>query len=195
MWLTLLSLTVCLVFTRYYLPFQEHRRDTTQLNDVILNLCPMQNVSHFIAILIVVIPTVHIVEIICHSFLSNSNIYSNLEKFLFKFAMCNCIKTLTLFLTPLSVPKNHIPLCDHISAFLVNQKSAFQKDLFFSGHTALLCLCFFQSHHIFSAVLYSLSILCMALLLMINRAHYTIDIVMAPFIVFCCHHFTEIYIY
>lgn len=86
---------------------------------------------------------------------------------------------LTIYLFTLEPPIGWIPLKDPFVA-LVAYEPAFAKDLFFSGHTATLCcLIFFERNGMFKGIKV-VATLIVALFLLIQHIHYTVDIVGAP---------------
>ena len=68
-----------------------------------------------------------------------------------------------------------------------------QKDLFFSGHTSFMFLCFLQSPstNIYVRCMYFGAVVLMAVMLLLNRVHYTIDVFVAPLIVYAIHCFVN----
>ena len=186
--LTLLfAVAICYCYGRVYLPFQEHRPDAIRLNDKLLACYPIADMSHTICGMITLVPAVTVVHL-----WSERGFYA-VEQLWLKYAFANVVKALTLYLTPLEVPENYIPLVDKISSHFTNSHQTYGRDLFFSGHTALMYLCAVSCTDFTLAVVIYVCMFVMANMLMINRVHYTIDMVIAPFVGYACHRFVEMY--
>ncbi|MCU0356933.1 MAG: sphingomyelin synthase family protein [Cyclobacteriaceae bacterium] len=86
----------------------------------------------------------------------------------------------TLLLVPLEAPNGIKLLRDPFIEVLFYQQPI-TKDLFFSGHTGTLILLYllFRTHDLFKWVYLSGAIV-VSVLILIQHAHYTIDVVMAP---------------
>jgi hypothetical protein len=174
---------ICYLYTSY-LPYQENRKDLTRLNDQLLNRLPLMDMSVLVSVLIVVVPLLTMLE------LWNLYDFFQIEKLSMKYALCMIVKSITLYLTPLQVPKGYIALRDPVCSFLTSGVQ-YGTDLFFSGHTVLMYLCFVSSTHIVMRILTLVSIFAMGISLMMTRVHYTIDIFIAPFIGYSCHRLVE----
>jgi hypothetical protein len=97
-------------------------------------------------------------------------------------AILICIfRTITLYLTPLDPPPDIIPLTDPVIEKLFYGGKVLLKDLFFSGHTAnLVVIGLLTEDKIFKRLLYCCAVV-VGTLLMIQHAHYSIDVFAAPF--------------
>ena len=107
-----------------------------------------------------------------------------LELFVFKYTVVCLIKICTLYLTPFEKPKQLISYRDPIVELLGQTKKAFERDLFFSGHIAFLCLLIFMNHN--QIILY-IKLGCLiteVVSILLSRVHYTIDIFISPFIAY-----------
>ncbi len=89
-------------------------------------------------------------------------------------------RVICLYLVPLEAPKNIIPLHDAIleSSFYSGRLNL--KDLFFSGHTAALCLFYFAIEKKTLKYLFLLIVISVGLAIILQHVHYTIDVVLAP---------------
>lgn len=89
-------------------------------------------------------------------------------------------RLISISLVPLNLPKGLINLHDPITnLFYGNQ--LITKDLFYSGHTAtmfLIFLCLQNKYHKAYALFATIAV---AVLLLVQHVHYTIDVVAAPF--------------
>ncbi|CAB9501342.1 expressed unknown protein [Seminavis robusta] len=96
------------------------------------------------------------------------------------------IRAITLLLTPLEAPPKVIPLGDPVLRLLFHTSTDYTKDLFFSGHTATTTLMCLNARGWRRNVLL-LSTLLVATGVLLQHAHYTVDVVGAPFIAFTCY--------
>ncbi len=85
------------------------------------------------------------------------------------------------FFVPLEAPQDLILLSDPIAGFFLHQDNLVVKnDLFFSGHTASLCILFILLRHT-PLRLFLLACACVVPLLIVwQRVHYSIDVLCAP---------------
>ena len=149
-------------------------REGTQINDVILNQLPPKDFSmeifmfEYCAILMVLAFTIQ-----------NPNQF---VKGLQMFALLTLARTLSIYFFPLEPPKDMIRLEDPFAAFFLHTKDTFvTKDLFFSGHTSTLFLMYLSFQQRLDKY-FSLTTTCLvAVLLLVQQDHYTIDVLTAPF--------------
>jgi PAP2 superfamily C-terminal len=98
------------------------------------------------------------------------------------YILMTCMRMLCLYLLPLEPPDLIIPLRDSIlqSSFYSGRENL--KDLFFSGHTAtvfLFVFCFPQKE---LKLLFAIGGTVVAVLLLLQHVHYSIDVLVAPII-------------
>ena len=113
------------------------------------------------------------------------------------YAIMVWVRMFAMYVTPLDVPEGAIDLRDPI-VFLVGTGQAVQKDLFFSGHTAsltLLAIIVFNAKKIsgtdysfkidnFMKIFFFFCLIIVAVSILLQKAHYTIDVFAAPFFAF-----------
>ena len=165
-------------FLPFFFQYIEHRNGY-QLKDFILAGLPAANVSIpvFAAIWSMVI--LFIIRSIKGPQLFILYLYS----FLF---LCIC-RIITMFFVPLNPPDNLIPLVDPLSNSLYG-KDFITKDLFFSGHTATLCLFFFCFQRKIDRIAALVCTIAVGILVLVQHVHYTVDVVAAPFFAFLCYY-------
>lgn len=153
----------------FFLEIEE--RDGTRLNDVLLNFIPGLNCSFLIFFILYGSLLWMLCCIVCHPL----TVLIIMHGYIILSVMRLC--TLTLF--PLNPPAGLIPLNDPILSLFYHSRQI-TKDLFFSGHTSILCLVSFcQIGKKDKIIGFSVTIL-MGFLLLFQHIHYTIDILMAP---------------
>lgn len=92
------------------------------------------------------------------------------------------LRFITLILVPLNPPAGLIPINDPISSLCYGGHSNFlTKDLFFSGHTSTLFICFLLMKQKWEKVLFGIGTFLIATFVLIQHVHYTIDVIAAPF--------------
>ncbi len=170
---SLLFLLVCAVSFSLFLTFHESRVDRLlwYFDDPAFWVLPAKDVS-------IPIFTITYGTIIAYIILNRKEKYFA-SKMAFSYGLLLMFRTLTLTVLPLKEPETIIFLEDPFLNTFIYQ-GTIDSDLFFSGHTALVCLVFFQTRKWkwFFAVIG----LILGVLLMIQRVHYSIDILAAlPF--------------
>ena len=170
----LLAIVILLPFFFQYI----EQRQGILLNDVVLDQLPPVNVSIAVFVLIWAVFLLFIIRSVKDPFLLLHYLYAFL-------LLCLC-RIVTITFVPLNAPPGLIALTDPLSNFFYGTKDFITKDLFFSGHTATLCLfafCFRQKLDKFIAVL---SATVVGFLVLLQHVHYTIDVVAAPLFSFFC---------
>ena len=99
-------------------------------------------------------------------------------------------RLITISLIPLDPPEGLITLTDPLTGIFYGE-SLVTKDLFFSGHTAVLTLMFLCLEKRSDKIIGFFAILVVAVLLLVQHIHYTIDILAAPFFVYGCYWVTR----
>jgi hypothetical protein len=88
----------------------------------------------------------------------------------------NLMRMSTVYLFTLEAPEGIIPLVDPFLTKVVYGNNLFVKDLFFSGHTCTIFILFLIEQKRWLKVVLGLSTAAVALFLVWQRVHYTIDI-------------------
>lgn len=108
-------------------------------------------------------------------------------KFLFAYALMALVRMAMMSCLPLDPPAGMIALSDPLVELFLGQRTSFTRDLFFSGHTATLSLCLLSFSNLRSRVLIGVATLVMASLMVAQQAHYTVDLLVAPFVAYGCY--------
>jgi len=93
------------------------------------------------------------------------------------------LRMATIWLVPLVPPLDLVPLIDPLTDRLIGTTSseAITKDLFFSGHTSTVVLLALAVRGRWWRGLLGAMALAVAVLVLVQRVHYTYDVVAAPF--------------
>jgi hypothetical protein len=177
---TILMLIVVVLLPRFFNTIE--KRQGIVLNDWLLNAIQPHNVSVlifaiiwgmiiFIAARAIFDPSIYIVY--CWSL------------FFVSVARLTCIS-----LVPLDPPRGLIPLTDPLTGIFYGY-SVITKDLFFSGHTAIMTLIFLCLKRNNDRIIAFVATVSVGLLLLVQHIHYTIDVITAPVVVYGLYRFTR----
>ncbi len=159
-------------YSCYFIAIWENR-EGIQLNDFILNKIPPKQLSPFIFFII------HSSLVI--TLLLNTAQPKQLLKALQAYALVLAFRTISIYLLPLEEPTGLIYLQDPITGFFLNSGVVVKKDLFFSGHISAICLFYYYTENKAWKTYLSIAIPVLAILILWQHVHYTIDIIAAPF--------------
>jgi hypothetical protein len=93
------------------------------------------------------------------------------------------VRVVAMYLTPLDPPNGIIPLADPFVQFF-GQGTVPTKDLFFSGHTSTLLILAFTATRNRLGALFVLSAILVAVLVVWQHVHYSVDVLVAPFVAY-----------
>jgi hypothetical protein len=96
-------------------------------------------------------------------------------------------RTVTLFTFPLEAPDGIIPLVDPLVQWKSEYSLVHTKDLFFSGHTATVFLCFLTTVSSKLRIWFLIATFLVGFFVLLQHVHYTIDVVAAPFVSYMCY--------
>lgn len=96
------------------------------------------------------------------------------------YLLLQLLRCFTLLLVPLDPPQGILPLHDPLLQHSFYDGRQNLKDLFFSGHVATILLFFFLAEAKWTRLIFVTAALIAATLLILQRVHYTADVVAAP---------------
>lgn len=91
-----------------------------------------------------------------------------------------------MYITPLDIPLGSINLQDPL-VFVLGTGQIITKDLFFSGHTATLFIIFLVMNNKKLKLLYLFLTITVAIMIYLQKAHYLLDILVAPFVSYAAY--------
>lgn len=164
-------LTAVMLATLRFLHFNEMRAGV-RVADPLLALIPPVDLSilTFILLYMGLISTVLLLLAQPHRLLIGIQVY----------ALYAALRMLSMWLIPLEPPEGLIPLRDPLM-FWAHTGQQLNKDLFFSGHTATMFIFYLVLPKSRTKSVYLFGFLIMAACLIIQRVHYTVDVLSAPF--------------
>lgn len=181
---TLFGLIVVYILP-YFFSYIEKRNGAT-LNDWVLALIPPHNVS----VLIFAIIWGMVILILIRA-IYNPSIYIT---YCWAFVLVCLARFASIILVPLDPPVGLIPLTDPLTGIFYGN-ALIIKDLFFSGHTATLTLVFLCLRKRNDKIIAFCAVIIVAILLLVQHIHYTIDILAAPFITYACYRLARYLLY
>ncbi len=96
------------------------------------------------------------------------------------------VRILAMYLLPLQPPEKMIILNDPLVEFFGTGQTL-TKDLFFSGHTATLLILFLVSEKKIIKTIFLISTIVVAIAVLLQHVHYTIDVFAAVFFTYTCY--------
>jgi membrane-associated phospholipid phosphatase len=96
------------------------------------------------------------------------------------------VRIIAMYLLPLQPPAKMIILNDPLVEFFGTGQTL-TKDLFFSGHTATLLILFLVSEKKIVKTVFLISTILVAIAVLLQHVHYTIDVFAAVFFTYACY--------
>ena len=162
------------------------KRDGVVLNDWLLAQIPPHNVS-----LVIFSVIWGMMLLLLYRALREPSI---LISYCFTLAFVTVARVTCISLVPLLPPIGFIPLTDPLSGAFYGEANI-THDLFFSGHTATLMTIFLCLQKKTDKIIGMAAVIAIAILLVIQHIHYTIDILAAPVIVYLIYSLTNRFIF
>jgi hypothetical protein len=177
--ITLILLAVVLTSLAKFLNFVEARQGVV-LPDPILALFNPINLTWLIFALIYISLIVAIATLI-----------KNPKQLMFAiqvYTLMVAVRIFAMYVLPLNPPTNMIMLNDPLVEFFGTGQTL-TKDLFFSGHTATLFILFLISEKKVYKTIFLISTIAVAIAVLLQHVHYTIDVFAAVFFTYACYCF------
>jgi membrane-associated phospholipid phosphatase len=95
-----------------------------------------------------------------------------------------------MYVLPLNPPIGTIDLKDPL-IFVIGVGQKITKDLFFSGHTSTVFLIFLSVKNKKMKIIFLIAAILVGLFMMIQKAHYSVDVFVAPFVAFGVYKISE----
>ena len=172
--ITLILLIVVIFLLSRFLVFVEHRAGII-LDDPVLKLFSPINLTWLTFLLIYGGLIIAII-----------NFAGEPERLIFAmqvYIMMVLIRIIAMYVVLFDPPSSMIQLKDPVVEYLGTGRQM-NKDLFFSGHTATMFLLYLVSGRKFFRILFLSFTLIVAICVLIQHVHYTIDVLAAPFFSF-----------
>jgi len=167
----LITLFLVVTVNPYFFSYIQ-QRNGIELNDWLLNFIPQYDVS---------IPVFCILWSMVLLAIWRAAQY---PRFLIIFGLTYLLllvsRLISISLVPLNLPKGLINLHDPIINIFYGDQ-LITKDLFYSGHTATMFLIFLCMKNKYDKAFALFATIAIAILLLVQHVHYTIDVVAAPF--------------
>jgi hypothetical protein len=151
--------------------FIQQRKGYT-LNDYLLDRLPSHDLSIWIFVLLYILILSGILLIVQNP--------QRLLLILQAYVILSIFRSITMLLIPLEPPHDIIELNDPLVQYFFYQQSV-TKDLFFSGHTSVLVLFTLAMTSNWWRLVFFTGTVAVACMLLVQHAHFTIDIICAPF--------------
>jgi hypothetical protein len=179
-WLSVAYLTVVLIILPIFLEYIETRRGFL-LEDPLLNLFSPIDLTWFTFLLIYVSLAAAVINFSVTPRLFHTAILT--------YSIVVTFRIIAMYMLPLNPPQNIILLNDPFVQ-LFGTGEILTKDLFFSGHTSTLFMLYLIAENKFYKKLFLISTVVVALSVIIQHVHYTIDVFAAPFFTYTAYKIT-----
>lgn len=172
---TFAGLIAALLSLNQYLMFNE-RRTGVQLSDPVLARLPALDLSWPIFALIygtLIVAVVHLAR-------QPRPLLIALQAY----ALLAGVRIAMMYSIPLEPPPRMIMLVDPLVRLFGDGGGNWGKDLFFSGHTSTTCLFALSVRSPLLKLVCASACACVAVLVLLQHVHYTVDVLVAPFVAF-----------
>jgi hypothetical protein len=172
---TFAGLIAALISLNQYLLFNE-RRSGVELPDPVLARLPVLDLSWPIFALIygtLIVTLLHLVR-------QPRPLLIALQAY----GLLAVVRIAMMYSIPLEPPPKMMMLVDPLVRLFGEGGGNWAKDLFFSGHTSTTFLCALSVRSRSLGLLCFAACACVATLILLQHAHYTIDVLVAPFVAF-----------
>ncbi len=179
--ISLILLTGVLAALAWFINYVEYRQGVV-FADPVLNLFDPIDLTWFTFSLIYFALIIAIVSLI--------NYPDRLLFALQLYSLMAFVRIIAMFLLPLNPPEQMIILKDPFVEFF-GSGNTLTKDLFFSGHTATLFILYLVSENKIIKIIFLISTILVAVFVLLQHVHYTIDVFAAIFFTYACYSLLE----
>lgn len=149
------------------------QRPGIHLNDIVLNFIPAIDVSIPLFISCYGVIVIAILIMATHP--------KMLMMTLQAYTIVTLIRMACIYFVPLEAPVAYVHLIDPFADAMVYAGKPINKDLFFSGHTSTMVLLILGTPFEKLRPYFLVAAITVAILLLVQHAHYFVDVVVAPF--------------
>lgn len=142
------------------------------INDLLLKWIPVYDMSLYIFSIIYLILILIVIN------LSSTPLI--FLKCLQAYTILTLLRILAMYLLPLEEVPSYSTLNDPFIGYFFYGNTYISKDLFFSGHISTISLFFFFAQNKILKFTIIISVIVLSILILIQHAHYTIDVAFAP---------------
>ncbi|MGP8215870.1 MAG: phosphatase PAP2-related protein [Bacteroidia bacterium] len=168
-------LAICMIVTSYFFNYIQDIKSGIVLNDWVLQKLPSIDVSTAI---------VALMGSAALLFSLRGIAYPNVAiTLLFAMIIHLILRMITIYITGFFPPPGLIVLKDPMGSMLY-QYRFITRDLFYSGHTAVLFLLYFCTFKKPDKYYMLFTAICVGCLLLVQHVHYTVDVACAPLFAF-----------
>ncbi len=147
------------------------KRQGMVLNDFVLDRIPAHDVSVYIFAIIW-----GMAALAFYRAFSKPSMYVT---YVWTYSFIVLLRFVTISLVKLDPPAGLIQLTDPLTGIFYGHANI-TRDLFFSGHTATLCLIYLTLEKRSDKIIGFLAIIAVGIMLLVQHVHYTLDVVVAP---------------
>lgn len=169
---TLVFMLFLIAVLSYFFTYIE-TREGYNLHDVVLKHIPAFDLSYFIFLIIYSSAVVGIINLLPKPILFLKAVQTYL--------IILVLRLVTIYFIPLEAPESIIPLRDPFVEKFFYGEECITKDLFFSGHVATVCLLYMANPYRTLKKVFAIVVMVVAISILVQHAHYSVDIIAAPF--------------
>jgi hypothetical protein len=172
---SILLLTILALYPHFFAFIQ--KRNGPVLDDWLLASLPSIDVSTLVLALILITTVLGLFRTLQSPYL--------FLVLLWGYNLMSISRVVTITLVPIDPPMGLTPMTDPLAFPFYGQGGNITKDLFYSGHTGTIFLLYLVLQKKWEKRIALVSTFCIGILLLLQHIHYTIDVVSAPFFVYC----------
>jgi membrane-associated phospholipid phosphatase len=105
----------------------------------------------------------------------------NLSRAVLAYAIIIVLRMITIYFVPLYCDSDAVKLEDPFLNNLVYPNNYVERDLFFSGHAAMMFVLFWGFSNVMIKRIYLIIAFLVSIMLVLQKVHFSIDVIAAPF--------------